>query len=155
SKLVLKQGAVQQVQVGSSSPPIPANFEMDSGSWDIEIGSHAVTGADSFNVPNGTAKLLGGTLNISYLSGFTPNFGDVFNILYGSRAPTVGAVSIAGSGSPNWLLQTTGNVLQLKYTGAGSGSGGGLGTVAVPEPSSVALLVMAALGVLGTKRTRS
>lgn len=153
SELILKQNAVQQVQVGSVSPgPFPANFAMTSGSWDLEIGSHAVTGADSFNVPLGTASLTGGTLNISYISGYTPTAGDVFNIITSSSAPTLGTVAIAGSGSPNWSLQTAGNIIQLKWNGAGSGTG--LGGSAVPEPSSVVLLVFAAAGLVSAKRIR-
>ena len=155
SKLVLKQGAVQRVDVGGSAPAFPANFDMESGSWDLEIGSHAVTGADWFNVPNGTAKLAGGTLNISYLSGYTPAANDVFTIIQGISAPTLGAVTIAGSGSPNWLLQVVGNAIQLKYTGAGSGSGGGLGASAVPEPSSVALVLFGVIGLLTRRGSRS
>jgi hypothetical protein len=152
SKLVLKPNAVQQVQVGSSSPAIPANFSMTSGSWDIEIGTHtAVGGADWFNVPAGTASLTGGTLNISYLPGFAPLTNDVFTILRGASGVTLnsGAVAISGSGSPNWQLQTAGTDIQLKYVGPGAG----LGTL-VPEPSSLALLGFALFGLLTTSRTR-
>jgi hypothetical protein len=155
SKFVIKQGALQSVQVGSASPAIPANFAMSSGSWDLEIGNHSVTGADSFNVPNGTVALTGGTLNISYLSGYTPTAGDVFNIISSNSAPTLGAVTIAGSGSPNWSLQTLGNIIQLKWNGAGSGSGSGLGASAVPEPSSVALILLGVVALLTKRGSRS
>ena len=72
---------------------------MTSGSWDIEIGSHTTLGgADWFNVPNGTSSLTGGTLNISYLAGFTPNPNEVFTIIESSGAATLsaGSVTIAG-----------------------------------------------------------
>jgi hypothetical protein len=157
TKLITKAGALQQVNVGSSSPAIPANFDMKSGSWDLEIGAHTALGADWFNAANGTASLTGGTLNISYLSGFTPNPNEAFTILKGSAGVTLNsaAVTIAGSGAGNWVLQTSGATdIQLKYVGPGAGAGGGLGTASVPEPSSVALVVLAAIGVLGGKRTR-
>jgi hypothetical protein len=156
TKFILKQNAVQQVQVGSSSPAIPANFSMTSGSWDLEIGTHTtVGGADWFNVPNGTASLTGGTLNISYLSGFTPIHDELFTILRGSAGVTLGAVTITGSGSPNWSLQTAGTDIQLKYNGSGSGAGGGLGAGVVPEPSSVVLVLFAVAGMLTTRKPRS
>jgi len=107
----------------------------------------------------GSVSLTGGTLNISYLTGFTPAFNDVFTIIQGSSAGvtlTSANVTIAGSGSPNWVLQTAGNAIQLKYTGAGSGTGGGLSTPsAVPEPSSMALIGFAVAGLLSARRTRS
>jgi hypothetical protein len=157
TKLITKPNALQQINVGSSSPAIPANFDMKSGSWDLEIGAHATTGADWFNAANGTASLTGGTLNISYLAGFTPNPNEAFTIIKGSAGVTLNgaAVTITGSGAGNWVLQTAGATdIQLMYVGAGAGAGGGLGTASVPEPSSIALLVLAALGMLGGKRTR-
>jgi hypothetical protein len=109
-------------------------------------------------VPNGTAALSGGTLNISYISGYTPAANDVFTIIQGSAAGVTlnsANVTIAGSGSPNWMLQTLGNAIQLIYTGSGSGSGGGLGASAVPEPSSVALVVFAVVGLLTRRGSRN
>lgn len=156
TKLITKAGAVQQVNVGSSSPAIPANFTMKSGSWDLEIGAHTALGADWFNTANGTASLTGGTLNISYLPGFTPNPNEAFTIIKGSAGVTLNsaAVTITGSGAGNWVLQTAGTTdIQLKYVVPGAGAG--LGTASVPEPSSVALVVLAAVGMLGTKRARS
>ena len=80
---------------------------------------------------------------------------DVFNIIQGVSVPTLTAanVTITGSGSPNWLLQVVGNAIQLKYTGSGSGTG--LGGSAVPEPSSVALVVFAVVGLLTRRGSRN
>jgi hypothetical protein len=151
TQLITKPGAVQLVQVGGSSPAIPADFAMSGGSWNIDIGQHAVTGADWFNVPNGTASLTGGTLNINYLAGSTPNPNEVFTILKGASGVTLnsGAVTITGSGSPNWMLQTAGGTdIQLKYVGAGSGGG------AVPEPASIVLIGLFAMAQLAWGRGR-
>ncbi|MFO0790006.1 MAG: hypothetical protein U0805_11170 [Pirellulales bacterium] len=122
SKLIAKPSALLQVNVGSVSPAIPASFAMSSGSWDIDIGAHAVLGADWFNAPNGTASLTGGTLNINYLPGFTPNDNEVFRILRGGLGVTLtsGAVTIAGAGAGHWMLQTVpisgaDAEIQLKY----------------------------------------
>jgi hypothetical protein len=162
SKLVAKPNALQLVQVGSTSPNIPANFAMTSGSWDLEIGAHNVfTGADSFNIPNGTASLAGGTLNISYLPGFTPNVNEVFRIVRASQGTTLnsGAVTITGADAGNWALQEVlisgvDEEIQLKYIGPSAGLGSGLGSAAVPEPSSAVLVLFVALGLIGRRAAR-
>jgi hypothetical protein len=155
SNLILSKNALRQVTVGSVSPAFASNFSMTGGSWEIDLGLHNVLGADWFNVQNGTASLTGGTLNINYLSGFTPNPNEVFTILRGATGVTLNsaAVTIAGSGS--WALQTAGTDIQLRYTGFGSGTGAGLGTAAVPEPTSAALVMFAAAGLLTARRQRS
>jgi hypothetical protein len=153
TQLITKPNAQLQVTVGSVTPAIPANFSMSGGSWDIDLASNTVLGADWFNVQNGTASLTGGTLNINYLAGFTPNPNQVFRILRGSMGTTLGSVTIAGAGAGNWVLQevpiTNVNFpldeeIQLKYVGSGSGSGAG---AAVPEPSSAMLFVLASFAV--------
>jgi hypothetical protein len=162
--LVTKPNAQLQV--------IPTTFAMSGGTWNIDIGLvsgvHNVLGADWFNAntTTGTASLTGGTLNINYLAGFTPNHDEVFRILRGGNGVTLnaGAITITGAGAGNWILQTvpittsplTANdaEIQLKYTGFGSGSGGGLGSSAVPEPSSIALVLFAG-ALLLTRRARS
>jgi hypothetical protein len=168
TKLITKPNTLLQVTVGSVSPAIPANFSMSGGSWDIDIQTNTVLGADWFNTSNGTASLTGGTLNINYLSGFTPNTNQVFRILRGSLGTTLnsGAVTIIGAGAGNWVLQEVPIVnvnfpldeeIQLKYVGPGAGAGGGLGTEssAVPEPSSIALVVFAFVGLLTAKGARN
>lgn len=151
--LVTKPDALLQVNVGSASPAVPANFAMSSGSWDIDIGLHNIAGADWFNVPNGMASLTGGTLNINYLPGFTPNPNEVFTIIKGTGGVTLnsGAVTITGDGSPNWVLQTAGGIdIQLKYVGAAAGAGGG----AVPEPATMVMFGICALVTLASRRAR-
>src|SRR5262249_33820219 len=107
STLVTKPNAVLQVAVGSNSPNVPANFDMESGSWNIDIGSDTLLGADWFNVANGTGKLKGGTLNINYLSGFSPVVGHAYRILRASMGTELaaGAITIAGMGAGGWVLQ--------------------------------------------------
>jgi hypothetical protein len=166
SNLILSKNALRQVAVGSTSPVFASDFAMTSGSWEIDLGSNTVLGADWFNVQNGAASLTGGTLNINYLSGFTPNAGQVFRILRAANGTTLGSVTIAGnsSGGGHWELQEApiSNVnfpldeeIQLKYVVPGAGSGGGLGTSAVPEPTSAVLVVFAAAGLLTRRRPRS
>jgi hypothetical protein len=143
SKLVTKPNAQLEVLIGSQSPAYPANFSMTSGSWDIDLASNAVLGADRFNAQNGTASLTGGTLNINYLPGFTPNVNQVFRILRGSLGTTLnsGAITITGAGAGSWVLQEVAianpglpldEEIQLKYLGAPIGVSGdynGNGTV--------------------------
>ena len=161
SKLIIRPNAVQLAQIGSSSPAVPANFEMTGGSWDIDIGVHSLTGADWFNVPNGTAALTGGTLNINYLAGFTPNVNEVFRILRASGGTTLnsGAITIAGAGAGSWLLQEVpisglDEEIQLKYLGPGAGAGQDLLAAGVPEPTSAALVMVGLVGILATRRAR-
>lgn len=163
SKLVAKPNAVQLVQVGSGSPSVPANFAMTSGSWDIEIGAHNIfTGADSFNIPTGTASLTGGMLNISYLAGFTPNLNEEFRILRASLGTTLtgGAVSITGAGAGSWSLievpiSGTDEEIRLKFVGPGAGAGLGGQSAPIPEPSSAALAVLALVAMFSGSRKRT
>ena len=165
-------GCVVQVTLGRRAqiaPPLPiiaANFAMSSGTWNIDVGSNGIQGADQFNASAGTASLTGGTLNLNYLSGFTPIVGTVYRILRGGLGTTLGPVTITGAGAGSWVLQeapiTTDLVnwpndeqIQLKFVGPGAGSGGGLGTAAVPEPTSVALVVLAVVALLNTRGSRS
>lgn len=216
STLSLKPGALQQVNIGQAfsaetQTQYASNFSMTSGVFDVEIGAHTLLGADFFSVANGTASLTGGSVNISYLPGFTPNDGDTMKILRASAGVTLnaGAVTITGSNAANWSLITalSGGVqeIQLKYTASvgvagdyngngvvdgadyvlwrnggalqndpnpgnptaqysfwrsrfgatsGSGSGVGLGSSAVPEPSSVVLVMLSFVALLGAKRAR-
>lgn len=154
STLVIKSGALQQVQVGSGSPPIPANFAMTSGTWDLEIGNHSTTGADWFNVPNGTASFAG-TINVKYILGYTPQLNDKFTILDGNTStPTLGSVNITGMNAALWSVVLEGNDIKLQWNGSGSGAGDGLGIAAVPEPSTIGLFAFAFFGMFSAQRTR-
>ena len=161
SKLVLTQNALRQVNVGQVSPAYPSDWSMTSGSWDIELGLNTVLGADWFNVQNGVGALSGGTINISYLSGFTPNVGQVYRILRAAKGTTLGSISITGAGAGGWILQeapiTNVNFpldeeIQLKYVGPGAGSG--FENATVPEPSSFALVAFALFGLLTGRKSR-
>lgn len=173
AKLITKLNALKTVQIGSSSPAVPANFTMTSGSWDLEIGAHTTAvntfgGSDFFNVPNGTASLAG-TLNISYINAPTftgPNLGESFTIVKGSAGVSIGTVNITGSGSGTWVLDLytpplpysgPPTEIRLRYGTAGSGTGGGLSAEVstVPEPSSFVLIVFSGLGFVIRRRSRS
>jgi len=166
SKLVLTQNALRQVVVGSVSPAYLSDFSMTGGSWDIDLGLNTVLGADWFNVQNGTGSLTGGTLNLNFLSGFTPTLNQVYRILRAAKGTTLGAVTINAPASPgfHWVLQEApitnasfplDEEIQLKYVAGGSGFGGGLGSSAVPEPSSVALVVCAVVGFFSARGRRT
>jgi hypothetical protein len=165
STLITKPNALLQVTVGSQSPNIPANFNMTSGSWNIDIGLHTALGADWFNVSNGTGALTAGTISLNYLTGYTPTVGDKIRILRANLGTSLGTIGITGvADAANWVLHEVpitninfpvDEEIQLWYGIGGSGSGGGLGGSAVPEPSSVALLVFAAVGFLTGSGRRS
>jgi hypothetical protein len=152
SELVLSPTAIQQVTVSTVSGASSSNFSMSGGKWDLQLGSSATaSGADRFIVNgSGTASLTGGTLNISRINGYSPNINDTLTILQGSAA-TLNAGAVTLTGDPGWGLISNATQIQLKYFGTGAGSG--LGTAAVPEPSSAVLIVLAALGLLSSKRT--
>ncbi len=162
SKIVLNPNTVQQLTLSTTAGSATnSSFIMSSGSWDIEIGSNiSSTGADRIIVSgDGTAELTGGTLNISLLPGYTPVANDTLRIvraLTGGVTLNAGAVTLAGA--PNWSLITdvANTEIQLKYVGPGAGAGSGVETVAssIPEPSSVALLVLAVVGLSTAMRTR-
>jgi hypothetical protein len=165
STLLTKANTLLQVTVGSQSPANPANFNMTSGSWTLDLGLHTALGADWFNVQNGTGALTGGTLNLNYLTGFTPTVGDKIRILRANLGTSLGAMTISGvPDAANWVLHEVpiSNIsfpldeeIQLWYGIGGSGSGGGLGGAAVPEPSTVALMAFAAVGLLTKRGARS
>lgn len=114
SQLLTKSNELLEVVVGGGAN-YPSNFDMSSGSWDLEIGSNDLLGADWFNVTHGTASLTGGALNISYINGFTPADGDTVRILRGANGVTLNSGAITLS-DPNWVLQTFGgDEIQLKY----------------------------------------
>ena len=128
SELILKPDTVQQLTVTGG------NFAMNSGIWDLEIGSNAINGADRIVVGGtGTGAINGGMINISHLPGYTPAIGDTLFLvraLAGGVSLNAGAVSLVGD--PNWRLVTNAanTEVQLTY---------------VPEPSSI---VLGGLGLL-------
>jgi hypothetical protein len=172
SSKVNNANALLQITVGNRAG-VPANFAMSGGSWNIDINPTVTPtlGADWFNASAGTASLTGGTLSINNLTGLTPTDGQLFRILRGGLGTTLGApgsVTINGAFAGHWTLQEalltpTDNTwpldeeIQLKYTTAiVSGSGSELaGPSTVPEPTSAALVIFAAMGLLTARRPRS
>lgn len=135
STIVQKSNAVIQTTVGDATHP--GNFAMSSGSWNIDIDGHTLTSADRFVVSStgGTGSLTGGTLNLNFLSGYTPTVGDSFRIVQatgGGVTLNAAAVAINAPVSPggSWELQTVGTDIRLAF---------------VPEPGVCALLLMGAL----------
>ena len=106
---------------------------MTSGSWNIEIGVHDRAGPTglSFNVPNGTASLTGGTLNINYLSGLHARLNEGYAFCKSSDGVTLNAGAVTIAGNAGWSLITDlttdgANPVEIHRTGGWVG--------AVPEP---------------------
>jgi hypothetical protein len=131
------------VNVGDASRR--GNFTMNSGMWDIDINGHTVDNADRMLVGNtlSTGAINGGTLNLNYISGYTPVFGDSIRIVTTTgAAPTVnsGAVTINAPFSPlgSWTTNVVGQDIRLEF---------------VPEPASCALAIMGLMvGMAGFRR---
>jgi hypothetical protein len=144
-----QSGVAIQVSVGDASRT--GNFSMSSGALNIDLGTHAVTGADRFVMafPGSTATLTGGTINLNYLGTYgAPVIGDS---LFIARVPQTGsvnlnatAVTINSPGSdPNWTLQTV-TVGTTNYD---------IRLVYVPEPGSCILAVIGLMvGMSGLRR---
>jgi hypothetical protein len=128
-----KLGDLLTLNVGDASRP--GNFSMSSGSLNIDISGHTVTSADRFTMgfAGSTASLTGGTLNLNYISGYTPTVGDSLRIMNvpatGSVSLNAPAITILSPGNdPNWTVQTVGTTdIRLVY---------------VPEPGSCAIVAM-------------
>jgi hypothetical protein len=86
-----------------------------SAQLDIEVGGYAAgTGFDQVNISS--QAILGGTLNIGLINGFSPNVGDSFQIMtYGSYGGTFQSVTgdVFGSGTKRFLLQYNATNLTL------------------------------------------
>lgn len=117
-----------------------------SGILAMQLGGTApVTGYDQIDVVGALA--IGGTLQVSFINGYTPSPGTSFNILdFGSRTGTFSSV-ILPSGSWNQSALYTTGVLTFLAPGVGSGA-------AVPEPTAVGLLAVALCGLIGTRSAR-
>jgi hypothetical protein len=149
SQITTRPGALLQVTVGVGTTH-PGNFEMTGGSWDLDIGPGAgflASGSDRFLLAHttapGTGKLLGGTLNLNYLSGYVPVVGDSRMIVRAATGGSVqlGAVAInAPGGDPNWVASVVGNDIRLTY---------------VPEPTSFVLAAVGLMLGIGGIRRRS
>jgi hypothetical protein len=137
------------VNVGTTTTH-PGNFSMTSGSWNIDM-SPGVGSQDTFQdriimgyttVP-GTGSLLGGTLNLNYLSGYVPQIGDSRLIVRSATGgvSSLGAITInAPGGDPNWtaVLANSNRDIRLVY---------------VPEPTSCVLVAMGLMmGLIGIRR---
>ena len=145
SNLLIKQNAQGVVNVGDATRP--GNFTMNAlSSWDIDINGHTVNNADRVVVGGaGTGAINGGTLNLNYISGFTPLIGDLIRILTTTTGvPTLNsaAVNIVAPFSPLgvWTTNVVGSDIRLAF-------------VAVPEPASCAIAAMGLMvGMAGFRR---
>jgi hypothetical protein len=147
-----QSGAAIQVSVGDSART--GNFSMSSGSLNIDLGTHAVTGADRFvmTFPGSTASLTGGTINLNYLGTYgSPVVGDSLLL---ARVPQTGSVTLnapavainAPGADPNWRLDTV-TVGTTNYD---------IRLVYIPEPASCVLAIMGLMvGMSGLRRRSS
>lgn len=146
----LRTGSTLLVNLGTAGTHV-GNFEMTSGSLNIDIASNTLAGADRFAAQFATAtgSLTGGTLNLNYLSGYTPTPGIELFIV---RTPLTGSVTLnapavtinAPGGDTNWYLKTvttaTNNEIRLAY---------------VPEPTACVLAIMGLMAGMVASRRRS
>jgi autotransporter-associated beta strand protein len=133
--LVLSGGtAAPGVGVGALS--VGGTFTQSPGAaLAIELAS-----ASSFDVVNVTGSAtLAGVVQVSLLSGFNPAVGSQFDILTSSSLNIAG-LSVTGPGG--WSASAVGNTLRLTRTALGTAV-----AAAVPEPSSLALVALAAMGM--------
>jgi hypothetical protein len=110
------------------------NYTEGTGSFDVKIGG---TGAGQFDTltATGTASLLGGTLKVTLIGGFTPVVGDTFTIL------TAGAVSgkFAFTNLPpgyGWVVNYNPTTVVLSI-GSVSTPVATLGTTSIAFPSTI------------------
>jgi hypothetical protein len=143
SELLTKLNAQAVINVGDATHP--GNFTMNAGSiWDIDLNGHGVSNADRIVVGGtGTGAINGGTLNLNYISGYTPAIGDSIRIVTTTAGvPTVNsaAVNIVAPFSPlgSWTTNVVGSDIRLEF---------------VPEPGSCVLAIMGLMvGAVGFRR---
>jgi hypothetical protein len=147
--VILRTGQMLLVNLGDATHN--GNFSMSSGSLNLDLVTNTLAGADRFaaQFAGATGSLTGGTLNLNYLSGYTPTPGIELFIV---RTPLTGGVTLnapavtinAPGGDPNWYLKTvttgTNHEIRLAY---------------VPEPSSCILVAVGLMAGLCGSRRRS
>ncbi|MBN2022618.1 MAG: PEP-CTERM sorting domain-containing protein [Pirellulales bacterium] len=119
---------------GFQSPK--AFAQSDSGVLEIEIGE---AGHDLLAI-TGTAALAG-LLDVQLFDGFTPQWGDAFDVVTTTRGITDYGLALAPEDRGLWTVQYVddGNTLRL---------------VCVPEPATIAMLIAGGLGLLAVARRR-
>jgi len=146
---VVNQGGTVAPGLSPGTLTIDGNFVFETGILELEIGGSGVGEYDVLNVL-GDASFLGGTILFSFVDGFLPETGDVFDVL----------LAAAISGLPN---------VTFDYAGLGDGfvfdfelGDDGLRFVALsggdpiptPELGALLLLLVGLVGLDGIARTR-
>jgi autotransporter-associated beta strand protein len=133
--LVLSGGTVAP-GAGVGTMSVGGTFTQSPGAaLAIELAS-----ASSFDVVNVTgAATLAGVVQVSLVGGFNPAVGSQFDILTASSLNIAG-LSVSGPGG--WSASAVGNTLRLTRTALGSAV-----AATIPEPNSLALAAMAAIGL--------
>ena len=122
---------------------VTGNYSLNSGDLDIELdGLIAQTEYDVLAVTGDVS--LAGALSLSL--GFPPAVGNSFTIIDNQGANPVSGMFTQGSS-----ISAGGYLFSINYAG---GSGNDVVLTVVPEPASIALAGLAAIGLLGVARRR-
>ncbi len=91
TQITPKAGSLLTTTLGDSTHA--GNFSMSGGSLDVDISGHGVNNLDRFVAAfaGSTASLTGGTLNLNYISGYTPLLGDSLRLI---SVPATGSVTL-------------------------------------------------------------
>lgn len=123
---------------------ITGDFTMDSGVLEIEVGGLGTGQFDVLDI-GGSATLNGGIIRFSFIDGFLPQMGNAFDFLL-ANGLALGQVGYEYAGAPPGFLfavNPIGNALRfVALNDAG----------AVPEPATIALILLALSGLLVTRR---
>jgi hypothetical protein len=131
-----------------------------SGLYSALLGG---TGFGQYSQVDAEVLYLGGTLQVNFATGFDPQSGDVFELFQSDMQPIHGSFLTMDplptlDAGLYWNVDTESNAIFLDVlgtaTGGGSGSGSGGGDGGgnggtVPEPSSIGLLVVGMVAMLG------